>query len=267
MLSLPIPRRTSWHAAAAWSISGAAHVLLAGVIGHFCALPREWWQTQVARGEPIVLAMSEAAPNETLPVQFLAEAPPLQEEDAQSPAELPVDAQPLEVDRQAPPHPLGAEPIAATAANPPQVVSHSNPPRIDPLRDERPRVEPPTHDPPPRQQTDAQPRSSLAMVAVEPIDVGAAVDELPRKLRTNPAPAYPAEALAAGIEGRVVIRVLVSAAGMVRRAAIDASSGAAALDASALAAVERWRFSPARRRGAAVEYEVLVPVRFTIRRG
>jgi periplasmic protein TonB len=91
---------------------------------------------------------------------------------------------------------------------------------------------------------------------------GADVDVLPRPLPTNAPPAYPVQAYRQGIEGRVILRVRVAADGSVLEIALSRSSGAAILDAAALEAVRGWTFSPARRAGRAVPYEVAVPVRF-----
>jgi protein TonB len=97
-----------------------------------------------------------------------------------------------------------------------------------------------------------------------PPSVGAKVDRFPRKLSANLPPPYPIDALRAGIEGRVVLRVLVGADGRVARLQIESSSGFSSLDAAALDAVRRWRFEPARRLGRAVDFEVLAPVKFSI---
>ncbi|HWA99947.1 MAG TPA: energy transducer TonB [Pirellulales bacterium] len=94
---------------------------------------------------------------------------------------------------------------------------------------------------------------------------GTDVDRPPTTSPRNPTPVYPPEARAAGVQGRVVLRVVVSASGTVAGARIETSSGSAALDRSALATVQLWRFEPARRGGVAVDYEVLVPVKFEIR--
>jgi protein TonB len=79
----------------------------------------------------------------------------------------------------------------------------------------------------------------------------------------NPAPAYPPDALAARLTGRVVLRVEVAADGRVIQASVHRSSGAASLDAAALAAVRGWRFSPAARSDAPSR-EVAVPVNFVL---
>ncbi len=95
---------------------------------------------------------------------------------------------------------------------------------------------------------------------------GGGSDGLPTGLNGNVRPPYPPEALARGIEGVVVLRVVVEEDGAVRSAMVETSSGNAALDLSASTTVrDRWHFEPARRNGMPVECEVLVPIRFRMR--
>ena len=82
----------------------------------------------------------------------------------------------------------------------------------------------------------------------------------------NPAPRYPASAKRAGEEGRVMLRVLVSADGGAQSVEIAQTSGFDRLDAAAVDAVRRWRFVPARRGDAAVAAHVNVPVAFSLAR-
>ncbi len=84
-------------------------------------------------------------------------------------------------------------------------------------------------------------------------------------LAGNPKPDYPAEALRRSIEGRVVLGIVVSAVGEVEQASVVATSGHAALDAAALAAVRAWKFQPAQRLGVAVAFETRIPFVFRIR--
>lgn len=106
--------------------------------------------------------------------------------------------------------------------------------------------------------------ASPASVAVN--DPGAKI-HVPREVTGNAPPHYPLECLLNGIEGVVMVRVTVAADGRVERATLETTSGNAALDASALAAVVRWRFLPATRGAEPVSYEIIKPVRFTIRKG
>ncbi|HEX4131369.1 MAG TPA: energy transducer TonB [Pirellulales bacterium] len=105
---------------------------------------------------------------------------------------------------------------------------------------------------------------SVASPASEPHE-GADVEQLPQ-LVSNPAPAYPPQALAQRRTGRVVIAALVGTDGAVLSATVHRSSGMADLDRAALDAVRGWRFTPAIRGGRAIEHTMAVPVRFVLER-
>jgi protein TonB len=80
---------------------------------------------------------------------------------------------------------------------------------------------------------------------------------------SNPQPPYPMAARRMGIEGTVVLRVVVAPDGSPTSVVVLQSSGSDILDASALETVRtRWRFVPARRNGMPVEDSVQVPIRF-----
>lgn len=80
----------------------------------------------------------------------------------------------------------------------------------------------------------------------------------------NPKPVYPPMSRRMGEEGKVVLRVRVSAHGLPLAVEIRQSSGFPRLDDAAKAAVERWRFVPARQGDEAIEASVLVPLSFTL---
>ena len=66
-----------------------------------------------------------------------------------------------------------------------------------------------------------------------------------------------------GLEGTVVLRVVVAADGRPASVTVLQSSGYDVLDTSARETVRtRWRFVPARRNGIPVEDSVQVPIRF-----
>ena len=94
---------------------------------------------------------------------------------------------------------------------------------------------------------------------------GAAVDQLPRKLKTNPAPPYPPDAFARRQQGLVLLEVHINQHGLVDDIAVSKSSGVASLDRAALETVRTWRFEPARRGGDPVPVVVSVPIRFVVR--
>jgi protein TonB len=81
----------------------------------------------------------------------------------------------------------------------------------------------------------------------------------------NPAPYYPSQARRLGEEGRVLLRVLVSAAGHAQRVEVARSSGSPRLDDAAVEAVRRWRFVPAKRGSEAIAASVHVPIVFSLR--
>jgi protein TonB len=82
----------------------------------------------------------------------------------------------------------------------------------------------------------------------------------------NPAPDYPALSRRQGEEGRVLMKVLVSAEGAAEDVQIEQSSGSDRLDNAALSAVKRWRFIPAKRNNQPLSAYVLVPMKFSLDR-
>lgn len=80
----------------------------------------------------------------------------------------------------------------------------------------------------------------------------------------NPAPSYPKLSRRIGEEGRVLLKVLVSEQGAANNVEIEKSSGYARLDQSALDAVKRWKFIPARKGRQTLSAYVLVPISFTL---
>lgn len=81
---------------------------------------------------------------------------------------------------------------------------------------------------------------------------------------TNPMPSYPPAARRRGVEGKVVLDVLVSAEGQALAVDIARSSGSAMLDEAARETIRRWRFRPAMRGGKATEARAAVPVQFSL---
>ncbi|MCA9538582.1 MAG: energy transducer TonB [Myxococcales bacterium] len=77
-----------------------------------------------------------------------------------------------------------------------------------------------------------------------------AVDE-PPQATSRVAPAYPPAARRQGIQGNVVFRLTIGADGVVQQARIVAAEPPGVFDDAARAAIERWRFRPARYQGVA----------------
>jgi protein TonB len=79
------------------------------------------------------------------------------------------------------------------------------------------------------------------------------------------APAYPRDALREGIQGTVLLQVLVDVDGRPLRVDVQHSSGDRRLDVAARRQVlDHWRFRPAMRDGHAVQAIGLVPVDFKL---
>ncbi len=83
---------------------------------------------------------------------------------------------------------------------------------------------------------------------------------------SNPAPPYPGLSRELGEEGRVLLRVLVSAEGKAQNIEINKSSGHERLDRAAGRAVWNWRFVPGRRDGQPQAAWVIVPINFSLRK-
>jgi len=81
---------------------------------------------------------------------------------------------------------------------------------------------------------------------------------------TNPKPKYPSIARSRGWQGKVLLRVSVTADGLSEEVTVQRSSGHEILDESAVAAVEKWQFIPAKRGNTAVACSVIVPIIFTL---
>ncbi|WP_218645004.1 energy transducer TonB [Aquitalea sp. LB_tupeE] len=111
------------------------------------------------------------------------------------------------------------------------------------------------------------PGSQAAAVAAEPAEAhvpamteaGFTADYL-----HNPAPAYPPASRRNGEEGRVLLRVRVSADGQAEAVDIQHGSGFSRLDEAARETVANWRFTPARRGVQAIASTVIVPITFRL---
>lgn len=217
-----------------------------------------------------------APPADTAPASPLAEppaTPPLPAGSAQAAQPAPpldVLASPPAAPLPGAAAPLPAPPRPRTIPPPPPTrpVPHLSPPRLAP-------PSPPASRPDGSARQAAPPRDAtpepLASHAPPSAQAPAARTEAPplppRPLAGAPGnvqPAYPDQARRRGIEGRVVIRATVSAAGRVLGVAVAQGSGSDALDRAALDAVRGYSFAPATRGGAAVEGVADLPFTFRL---
>ncbi len=183
---------------------------------------------------------------------------------------------------------LEAEPPRVEAPPPPQIPPQTPPPQPRPAPPRKTAPPPPRKapaPPPPVLAAAAEtaapasftvaPQPEAAPVQAPPAPVQAAPTAVAEPVSAarfdadylqNPKPAYPPLSRRLGEEGKVVLRVRVSAAGEPLAVEIRQSSGHARLDEAARAAVEKWRFVPAKRGSEAIEASVLVPLSFTLNR-
>ena len=80
----------------------------------------------------------------------------------------------------------------------------------------------------------------------------------------NSAPRYPRRARKKGLEGTVVLKVLVDENGKVKDLQLLRSSGHVLLDKAAEASVKKWLFAPGAINGAPAQMWVKVPIRFEL---
>jgi protein TonB len=154
------------------------------------------------------------------------------------------------------------------------VVAVVSTPTAEHVRRRQPQRKPPTHTThrsPPKKSESRPVTTDVAVVTAEPSSASVASrassgaqSHAPVRKLYSPEPQYPPDALAAGLTGRVVVRVVIGKDGRVVRAGVQQSSGVPSLDASALAAVRQWRFEPILHGGVAVVAAVPIPVQFRI---
>ena len=80
----------------------------------------------------------------------------------------------------------------------------------------------------------------------------------------NPSPIYPELARSRGVEGKVILKVIVNEKGLVDDIAIFNSSGSSMLDLSALETVKNWHFIPAKSNNKFIRSQIMVPIVFKI---
>ncbi len=83
----------------------------------------------------------------------------------------------------------------------------------------------------------------------------------------NPKPVYPPLAIKRGWEGVVYLRVSVSEKGMPFSVVVHKSTGHDLLDDSAVEAVEKWQFIPAKKGDKPIPSNVIVPITFSLGQG
>lgn len=109
-----------------------------------------------------------------------------------------------------------------------------------------------------------QPGAVVAQSSATPAPVTAA--RYDAAYLRNPAPVYPSSSRRLGEEGRVLLRVQVSAEGSPITVQVKQSSGFERLDDAARNAVTKWKFVPAHQNGLALTSWVEVPLQFNLKK-
>lgn len=115
-------------------------------------------------------------------------------------------------------------------------------------------------------RTQASVAATDAAASSTPAESGSAI-EAPRyqaAYLNNPQPSYPAMSRKQREEGTVRLHVMVDANGRAETVKVKASSGHERLDMAARAAVQEWRFVPARQHGQNIAGWVEVPIQFQL---
>jgi protein TonB len=275
------------------SVMAAALVGLAGGgapagTGEPVAVPIMFVAGPPAEAPGAVPAEATPLPDAPAPLATPAAAPVTIERAAAHPEPMPMtetaaEHGPAEPEAVPPSEPLApaapAGPVPVAAESPPEQIAAPPPPPLPP----RPAETRPT---PPRTAMAARPAPARAASASAeggppggseavgrpdaagtpgpPAEPGPILASNPGFRRPPSPPAYPRQAIARGIEGTVLLRVLIGPDGETIEIRIHRSSGAVLLDQAAVEAVRRWAFRPALVGGRAVPAWVEVPVRFRL---
>jgi len=137
------------------------------------------------------------------------------------------------------------QPVEQAPAPAVQEVSAPTPPAPQPVIAKAPEVKPEPEKPQVKEDIIEEPKFGVAYL-------------------NNPAPTYPPMSRRIGEQGRVLMRVLVSASGDPETVTIENSSGSGRLDEAAMQAVKKWRFVPAKKNKQPISAYVLVPIKFSL---
>ena len=103
--------------------------------------------------------------------------------------------------------------------------------------------------------------AAAPLFAQEPLAAGSDGVPVPKKTK-HVQPAYPAEALAQGIRGIVILEVVVGTSGKVESTSVIRS--VPGLDEAAIAAARQWEYEPVKVDGKAVAVRLTVPITFAL---
>jgi TonB family protein len=110
----------------------------------------------------------------------------------------------------------------------------------------------------------SRPSVARVTVAEKPIDVGSEPLVPPKVVKETP-PLYTKDAFDRGIEGRVVLKVIIRKDGSIGPVRVDQSLDDE-LDAAAAEAIRKWQFDPAKVKGEPINVLTNIEVDFIIQR-
>jgi len=198
---------------------------------------------------------------------------------------LPEPPKTIEVTLIAPPAPIPvAPPPVAVPPEPPKPVPAPPKPEVKPPEPPKPVVKPkPRPRPKPKQaisepEPEPTPEPTPAPVIAPPPPAPPAPAQPVRAPKpaavtqasfdaaylNNPRPAYPRLSRRLNEQGKVLLRVRVSADGSAEQVNLHQSSGHSRLDEAARRAVAQWRFVPAKQGDTPVASWVIVPIEFKL---
>lgn len=162
----------------------------------------------------------------------------------------------------APPTPVVTPPLPKPVVKPiPKPVIK----KPAPIVQKSPDYAPPSETPPPAPPAEASAPAASAATTSSAAATAFTEASFKANYLHNPKPEYPAIAKSRGWQGKVMLRVQVSAEGTALSVSVENSSGHEMLDESAIEAVTKWKFIPAKRGDTAVASAVIVPIVFTLR--
>ena len=187
----------------------------------------------------------------------------------------------VEIPRVLPPEPYRVlDPTPPSIIDPPEVIrgviptAPSEPAVVIPVDDPKIDEPPPVVDRPGRPDAtvgndnvkvrDQTPGDGRPPVEAEPTrGVWIYTDELPQPTLEYK-PSYPEFARQAGVEGTVVVHVLIGKDGRVIRGVVDEKKSVLLLNETALEAALRWKFTPALANGHPVTVWFAIPFKFVL---
>lgn len=201
-----------------------------------------WWLFRPAPA-PLVLGVEQ-----TVTVDLLSPVLPAGEQVQPPPAPQPEPPKP-----ESEPEPLQPEEMAEQ-----HKVVKKPPKKVQPPK---PVAKPPVEQAP---AAPAAAASAAAPSVAPPAPAPVTAARYDAAYLNNPAPAYPPLSRRLGEQGKVLLRVQVSADGKPLVVEVKKSSGFVRLDEAASKAAAKWRFVPARQGEAAVVSWVEVPIQFSL---